>query len=116
MQINRVVTRFPLTWLICIGKILANIALIKCVCKILPGYVRHKTYVRAYDPYQGNRRIGVELYQNLSDRQLSPPSIFLNSDVSTVMTGYPASSTAFLTASYPSGTITVPFIQMQLAP
>ena len=27
------------------------------------------------------------LYQNLSERQLSPPSIFLNSEVSTVMTG-----------------------------
>ena len=30
---------------------------------------------------------GPALYQNLSERQLRPPSIFLNSEVSTVMTG-----------------------------
>ena len=30
---------------------------------------------------------GLAWYQNLSERQLSPPSIFLNSEVSTVMTG-----------------------------
>ena len=33
------------------------------------------------------RLCGLAWYQNLSERQLSPPSIFLNSEVSTVMTG-----------------------------
>ena len=47
--------------------------------------------------------------QNRSDRQLSPPSILRNSDVSTGRTGKPAASTACRVLGKPAGTSTVPF-------
>jgi len=62
-----------------------------------------------------NNNILIILCQYLSDKQLNPPSNFLNSDISMVITENPASSTLSLVFGNPLGIMTVPFIEIELA-
>lgn len=76
-------------------------------------HVRSRPHGRCRGENRAQARDGL---QNRSDRQLRPPSILRNSEVSTTSVRYPSPCTAERTVGYPSGTMTVSLTQMQLAP
>ena len=55
------------------------------------------------------------LCQYLNDKQLNPPSNFLNSETSKVLTKNSAFSTSFIVFGNPFGIMTVPFTEIELA-
>ena len=55
------------------------------------------------------------LCQYLNDKQLNPPSNFLNSETLIVLTENPAFSTLSLVFGNPFGIMTVPFTEIELA-
>ena len=61
------------------------------------------------------RKKAIKIFQKRSDKQLSPPSTFLNSETSRTIVSYPASSIFFFVFGNPSGTRTFPFIHNELA-
>ena len=62
-----------------------------------------------------NNNLLIILYQYLNDKQLNPPSNFLNSETSMVLTENLAFSTLSLVFGIPFGIMTVPFTEIELA-